>query len=299
MPAVPRLAVRTLKVLIAVGLLAALYSAADWRSVARCLAALNPHFLTLALVLFVPQTLVSAWRWRAILGPLHSVDLSTAVRHTLASSATNLIVPAKLGDFSKAAMLPLTGAGPRARASGLVVIEKLADVASLLTWLALGTWLVPHYGLAAAVGGGALVLMVAACVFGRRITPIRDPRFALSVCGSSMLLWALHLAQIQAFLWSADVCVSWSLMAARVPWALFAGLVPISPWGMGTRDSVLVWLFADVASASSMAVVGLLTSLRYLVPGAVGIPFLSTLHDHRQALGNQHGRVEPCGQQVA
>ena len=57
--------------------------------------------------------------------------------------------------------------------------------------------------------------------------------------------------------------------------AIFAGLLPVTLWGIGTRDVALVWMFADVAPAPAMAVVGMLTALRYIVPGLAGIPCLS------------------------
>src|SRR6185503_9427590 len=116
--------------------LAALYTAADWRSVGRVLASLDAGYLVAGLLLFVPQTLVSAARWRRLVAPLAAISFGEAMRQTLAASALNLIVPSKLGDLSKAAMLPLAGPGDRARAGGLALLEKGADVAALaLLWL--------------------------------------------------------------------------------------------------------------------------------------------------------------------
>jgi hypothetical protein len=79
------------------------------------------------------------------------------------------------------------------------------------------------------------------------------------------------LLQIGWFLRAAGVEVGVQETIARVPPAIFAGLLPITLWGVGTRDAALVHLFADLAPASTMAVVGMLTALRYVVPGAVGI----------------------------
>ncbi len=120
---------------------------------------------------------------------------------------------------------------------------------------------------------GAIVLLAAlASVFWRT----GGWRFgAVALAAASLALWTLHLLQIDLFLKAAGVHVAWSEALARVPVAIFAGLAPVSFCGLGTRDSALVWMFADVASASAMAAVGLLTASRYLVPGAVGIPFLA------------------------
>ena len=103
------------------------------------------------------------------------------------------------------------------------------------------------------------------------------PRFqaALWLCGSSLLLWLLHLIQIDLFLRAAGVAVPWFCTLSRIPLAIFAGLLPISFCGVGTRDTALIWLFSDVAEPATMAAVGMLTALRYVAPGAVGIPLLA------------------------
>jgi uncharacterized membrane protein YbhN (UPF0104 family) len=257
------------------------------------LAGLDAAWLTLALLLFLPQTLLSAWRWRGLAAPLCRVSLREAVRQTLAASAWNLAAPAKLGDLTKAAMLPLA-AGERRRAWPLVILEKAADVAALaLIWLAAGAW----------QAGGGWLIAASACLsttfivlFGRaaghpvlstqypapRIQypvlstqyPVLSSQLMLRTAAASLLLWLLHLAQIHLMLLSAGVPVGFDMSLARVPAAIFAGLLPVSLCGIGTRDGALIWLFSDVAPASTMAAVGLLTAIRYLVPGAAGIACL-------------------------
>ncbi|MCH7479571.1 MAG: ATP synthase subunit I, partial [SAR324 cluster bacterium] len=79
--------------LTAVVLLVALYTMADWRSVARTIAGLDPGYLAPALILFVPQTLVSAARWRFLATPVCRISLLEGTRQTLAASALNLVIP--------------------------------------------------------------------------------------------------------------------------------------------------------------------------------------------------------------
>lgn len=255
---------RCLKIAVAAVLLAALGRAADWRKVGGALASLDATPLFAALLLFIPQTLVSAWRWRRLAAPLAAISYGDALRQTLAASALNLVVPSKLGDLSKAAMLPLSSAADRARAGALTLAEKGADVAALAALWSAG-W--------AGIDGLSLVLLLLALAALGRWTRLAGS----TVYGAAVLtlwLWSLHLLQIDFFLKAAGVFVSWSEATARVPAAIFAGLAPISFCGVGTRDSALVWLFSDIASASVMAAVGLLTALRYLLPGMAGIPFL-------------------------
>src|SRR5690606_17149268 len=119
---------RCIKLAIAAVLLAALYWHCDGQRVAAALRGLDAGYLAAAMALFVPQTVVSAWRWKRLAAPLCSISLGEAIRQTLAASAWNLIAPSKLGDFTKVAMLPADVASRR-HALTLVVCEKIGDVA--------------------------------------------------------------------------------------------------------------------------------------------------------------------------
>ena len=277
-------------------MLAALYRAADWRAVGRVLASLDAGYLAAGLALFVPQTLISAARWRRLVAPLAALSLAEAVRQTLAASALNLVLPSKLGDFSKAAMLPTEGNGtPGALARMRLiskdgrgrpvlqlgrlaqpVLEKAADVVALgLLW-----------GAGAAGAGGVAFSVALIAILAAASWPRCRASRGYWLASYSLVLWSLHLLQIDCFLKAAGVFVPWAVASARVPAAIFAGLLPISFCGIGTRDSALVWLFSDLAPVPAMAAVGALTALRYLVPGAAGIPFVLS-------------RAKPFGQAAA
>lgn len=268
---------RAWKIAAALVLLAMLYLAADWRQVGRTLASLHLGYLAVAMCLFVPQTLLSAWRWRMLAAPLRALRWTEALQHTAIASAWNLLLPSKLGDLSKAALVPELNASQRAAAGGLVVLEKLADVAALAVLIVIGV----------AGQQGVMALALSAVVASsaqegalqrlwERVSTIPlSPRHVALLAVSTLTLWCLHLWQIELLMRSAGVFAPWDVVAARLPVAIFAGLLPISFCGVGTRDAALVWLFADVAPAPAMAAVGLLTALRYLVPGAFGIAVMA------------------------
>ena len=213
-----------------------------------------------------------------LLRPVRAIPYSSALRHTAIAAAWNLIVPSKLGDLSKAALVPNLNASERAATSGLVVIEKLADVAALCALILVG---VAGERFLGAIAFAAVVSLGAGETKSRpgllaRLGQARvSPRTLALLCLSTLALWCLHLWQIELFMRAAGVAVPWQVAAARLPLAIFAGLLPVSFCGVGTRDAALVWLFADVAPAGAMAAVGLLTALRYLAPGAVGIAVLA------------------------
>ena len=240
------------------------------------LAGLQPKYLLPAMLLFVPQTVVSAWRWKALVAPVCRISLLLAIRQTLAASALNLAVPSKLGDLSKAGMLPTRQSGERLGLAARVTAEKLADVIALTLLMAAG-WLTTETGYLA-------VLLAGVWLAHLGINKVRKNwRSWWSLVPGSLTLWCLHLAQFHLFLWAAGVEATPADTLTRVPLAVFAGLLPVAMMGIGTRDAALIWLFADLAPASIMAAVGLLTALRYLVPGAIGIPLLSGVWPARKS----------------
>lgn len=261
---------RAWQTLLTVLLLAALYAQADWRAVAQAVARLDLRLFLAAMALFVPQTLVSAWRWGSLIAARHRQPWAESLRQILAANAMNLVLPAKAGDFTKAGLV--SGDVPRRWLTIRAVAEKAADAATLAGLALIGlaaTYGTPLQAALAAAGWFALGVLA-----WRRLADRANATGFLAALGwqaQTALLWLLHLAQIQLFLWAAGVSVGPAVAAPRIAAALFAGLLPISFLGIGTRDAVLTWAFADVAPAATMAVVGLLTALRYVGPGLVGI----------------------------
>jgi hypothetical protein len=204
-----------------------------------------------------------------MIGPYASVGLVEASGQILGGSSANLLLPSRLGDFSKAAMIRGVDGITRKRIAGTVVVEKICDVIVVLSAVLLGM-----LGRGAAVGVFALALAACLATYlpeGRWMTAAVRSRLVL--VGGSIVLWTFHLAQLHLFVLSCGVDVPWTTSLEKIPLALIAGLLPAAFCGIGTRDAALVWLFADVAPAAQMAAVGALTALRYLIPGAAGIPF--------------------------
>jgi uncharacterized membrane protein YbhN (UPF0104 family) len=284
----PHQIARALKFAVAVLLLATIYWAADWRAVGRAATTLEPVLLAAALLMFVPQTLVSAARWRWLVRPLCHLSLASGVRQTLAASALNLVVPSKLGDLSKAAMLPLDGPAKR-RAALLAVYEKAADLSMLGLLCGLGWLGLEERPLLVCVFVVSLAMAAGVAAVGKH----RSLVYWIALAAWTLGLWLLHLMQIGLFLWAAGVPAGLDQLLARVPLAIIAGLLPVSFCGLGTRDAALIYLFADIAPPSTMAVVGMLTALRYIVPGAAGIPFLSRMRWQWRAGDRRAGGVSP------
>ncbi|MEJ2040882.1 MAG: hypothetical protein P8X55_18420, partial [Desulfosarcinaceae bacterium] len=62
---------------------------------------------------------------------------------------------------------------------------------------------------------------------------------------------------------------------ALTPLAIFAGLLPLTYAGVGTRDAALIYFLRDYLSPGAGAALGILCTMRYIVPALAGLPFLN------------------------
>jgi uncharacterized membrane protein YuzA (DUF378 family) len=171
---------------------------------------------------------------------------------------------------------------------GLAVVLAVAGLfASKTTTLVLLCW--------AATGAGVVVLVVLLHVTRpiermpkRRVLAVlaRGLNAAFEVrrrrgawAGSlvlSVLLWVLHVGQIYVFYLAVagDAPLPAPEIFMRVPIAIFIGLLPVTLAGIGTRDGALVMLIKPEAIA---LLVGLFSTLRYVVMAVLGVPAIMSL----------------------
>jgi uncharacterized membrane protein YbhN (UPF0104 family) len=302
---------RWLSLALGLLILAVLYARIDLARFAAVLGRIDPLWLALALACFVPQTLVSALRWRMLLRDLAALSLGEALRHVLASGTLNLVLPSKMGDVAKGWFLTRTAPVPLRRGLVVALGEKLLDLGGLCAILLGATAL---HGLArdplvlaAVAGGAALVagIAVALCwpVPGALVRPLPGKlrallgdwadvralwlaapgRFAAALA-LTVALWALHVGQIALFFRAVGSAAPALSIYALAPVAILVGLLPLTLAGLGTRDAALIHLFAAFDEPAVLASVGLLTATRYLVPALAGLPFLPLVLQARTAL---------------
>ena len=64
---------------------------------------------------------------------------------------------------------------------------------------------------------------------------------------------------------------------------IFVGLLPLSFAGVGTRDAALIFFYSSYFDAEFGAALGLLCTLRYVIPGVAGLPFLRSVTERLDA----------------
>jgi uncharacterized protein (TIRG00374 family) len=301
---------RLVSIGVSLAILAVIYWRIDFARLLDALAASDIPWLIVGLAMVVPITVVTAWRFTRLVPDGARIGLAEALRLTLAASSLNLVLPSKMGDLAKAWFIRERGHMGGSLAVALVVFEKTCDMLALLFWCAFGLIVYPDKGplfwiLTAGVVAGLVVglLLIGSAGFATtffavvgRVAPtgIADKLDALAVdwramhryfwhdrgrvaviATISVMNWFLHLVQIWLLAVALNATVPFLADLALAPLAILAGLLPLTFAGIGTRDAALIYFFAPYMAAPVAAALGVLCTLRYVLPALAGLPFLS------------------------
>ena len=101
----------------------------------------------------------------------------------------------------------------------------------------------------------------------------------MNIVGVTLFIWFLHLLQIWLLAAALHAPVPLLSSLGLSSLALLAGLAPLTLAGVGTRDVATIYLFAPFLTAPAGAALGLMLTLRYVLPGLAGLPFLAEYID--------------------
>ncbi|MFN0072784.1 MAG: lysylphosphatidylglycerol synthase transmembrane domain-containing protein [Chloroflexota bacterium] len=267
------------------------------RDVASLLSSASPGPMILATLLTLTLPLVHAWRFRTVLNAIgYSVSWSRSFLLTMAAWPISSITPSKSGDLIKAYYLRKTV--PATVTAGSLLAERAVDVAVLGAMSFVGSMFFDRPAITlfsglilAAIAGFFIVApwtrrLSLKPAWRQRLDLVLSSTYALSR-SPSLLFITLSLTFIN---WVTTVLTAWLLFLAvdanvpliytfaGLPPALFAGLMPFTLGGMGTRDSVIMLLFEGYATSAQSLTVGILYAFfgRWLL-SLLGIPFLQRL----------------------
>ena len=279
-------------------------------------------WMALAAAMFVPTVMLSALRFK-ILAPRHAlISVGEALKLVLAGSSLNMILPSKMGDIAKGYFVTQKADMDLSLSLSLVVYEKACDMLSLLMWCVVGlvffaqqdpVYVVLSVMIACGLGFG--LLMIGSIRFSlfamnlvEKLTPrtmsqkissfkkswhhmcvyLRNDRSLMAKLGiMSIIIWLLHLIQIWCFIRMLNGTIPIGPHLGLTPLALFAGLLPLTYAGIGTRDAALIYFLKGYLAAPVAAALGILCTLRYLIPAIAGLPYLSQYMIHAKA---HHGK---------
>ncbi|HEY8901360.1 MAG TPA: lysylphosphatidylglycerol synthase transmembrane domain-containing protein [Chthoniobacterales bacterium] len=300
---------RLISLVVSLGILAVLYWRIDFSKVIPVFTQASLPWLVASLLMVVPLTLLTSGRLCQLMPKAHPLGFLEANRLILLASVLNLVLPSKMGDMAKSVFMADRGHLRGSLALALVVFEKACDMLSLLVWCVFGLLLYPKtdllfWAMTAAVISGflGLALLLGSTTFarfcfglGERFAPGKmktkiatmhvswiemhgyfwqDKAKLAGIAANSLFIWFLHLVQIWMFTIALNQHVPFLANLALSPLAILAGLLPLTFAGVGTRDAALVFFYAPYMPAAAGAALGVLCTLRYVLPALMGLPFL-------------------------
>lgn len=302
-----------MKRLVSIGLAAAILGALYWtidpRELLAVFAEASWAWLAWSIVMFIPTTLATAWRLTVLPPPSVSFGLGEATCLTLMASSLNLILPSKLGDIAKAVSISKRSNLPLSLATSLAVYEKACDLLALLVWCAFGLviigqsnpvfWVIGGFVTTGLIVGSLSLTTplvdqtiyyvarywapekiatklrnIALSWSTMRNTNMGDPKRAAAVAGISLGIWLLHLIQIWMFIKALGGPVPFVDNLGITPLAILVGLLPLTIAGIGTRDAALIYFYQAYFGPATGAALGLLATLRYIIPAVAGLPWI-------------------------
>ena len=270
----------------------------------------NLTWLSIGLVLIIPITLLTAFRLTFLSMGSNKINYLDALKLILAASVMNLVLPSKMGDLTKGIFIVKDKKINYSLAIPIVVLEKISDILALLLWCFLGLIYLQNFNtfyisllITISVFLVIGILTISSKHFSNKFFSLMifllPERFFLNVNTFqkgwfetidfikkdkikvwslsllSVFLWFIHLLQIWLFILSLSPGVGFLVSLAITPLAIFIGLIPLTFSGIGTRDFAFIYLYSAYFPAATGAALGVLATLRYIIPAIVGIPFFS------------------------
>lgn len=263
-----------------------------------------------SLGMIIPLMAMTAWRLRLLMPHPERLSLAEAMRLTLIAAVLNMVLPSKMGDLVKAYAVADRCGVSGSLALSLAVFEKAWDMASLLAWCAVALLIFPGDAAPLRLLGGVISILLVMTVLLLTPGPFPKTIFRLAhtilpqklsprlvnlesawhavvgyawrqrqiwfVIVSSIVLWFFHLAQIWGFAQALSAPVPFVANLALAPLVILAGLLPFTLAGVGTRDAAIIVLYAPYMSPAVAAGLGILCTMRYVIPALMGIPFIGT-----------------------
>jgi uncharacterized protein (TIRG00374 family) len=312
--------------LVSVLILVFLYRRVNVEALRQVFARFDFFYFVLILLSFVVIYLLVAWRWQLMARPHGPIGFWESVKLVAASGALNILLPSRMGSFTKAYFMVTRGHTNAKMGLSMVIYEKFSDLAALGLLFVLATVVSSPRNplIVSGLGAAGFVLLCFALLHLTNVfefSPIRrlrqnrwidrlvglaetlyvfnhDPAvhraLLVKVNLISLLLWVVHVIQIVLFFYLIDLSLPVWRIASNMLCAVLVGLLPISLAGLGTRDLAIVYLFEGLLSYSESLSIGILMASRYVIPTLLGLPFFIGLMSADERRDLVRGSAQMC-----
>ena len=270
-----------------------LFSIVEPEKLSNALALSDNRFFLPAFLIAIASPLLTSVRLKLFLS---ATGTRVAYGHCLSASlcglSLNLFLPARGGDLLKLTYLRRDGKPSWGILAGAALLERGYDVLALgligLTMsLALelrnAAIISGSVAMAAVVGllilprlGSLPILGKKARNFSTIVKMTGQNKLRLLCCfGVCCICWTTNSMIMALLLKAFDETLSLAQALATTPPSILAGIVPVSLWGVGTRDGALAYFLQGFTEPQNAISAGFLyTVLVYWLLGLIGLPAL-------------------------
>lgn len=259
----------------------------NYREIFDTIKSADIKLLITALIIFLSTPFILAQRWNIILRAQNiKIGYQKILKFYLGSVPISKISPSNSGDLTRAFYLKnkLTLSGN----IGIIVLENLFDILSLLLLVLLGSFLLKS-AIIAVISLIFILTILGFIIYGPKIKisnekwrirtdnffltkkiAINNPRLLLVLLAFSLIPWLIIIICIKLLFLAFAVNLPFHIILATQPIVIFLGLLPITFSGVGVRESAMLFLYSTFANDSVVLSVGLI----YSISAAIILPLL-------------------------
>ena len=112
---------------ISAALLGWVFRELDWDTLLECYRGIDVPLLLVSASLFIPMQLFRLGRWVFLTSPLGIVSFRDQLRISIVGNALTILLPLRLGEFSRPAMLKSVSGVPISSGLGVTALERVLD----------------------------------------------------------------------------------------------------------------------------------------------------------------------------
>jgi uncharacterized membrane protein YbhN (UPF0104 family) len=273
----------------------------DLQKLSKAITQADISFILTALFIAFMSPLLTSFRLKLfLLATGTQISYSRCFIANLCGLSLNLFLPARGGDLVKFAYLRKNEQPSWGVLAGVALLERGFDVLALSLLGFTGSLMLGLHDTAIAAGiitisaiTGLLVLprMGSMPIIGKKaksfskvVKKVNKRKVRLLGCFCvCCLCWTANLTIMGLLFNALDNGYSLSLAFAVTPPSIFAGMVPVSLWGIGTRDGALAYFLQGITVPEIAISAGFLyTALVYWFLGIIGTPFLLFARRHQK-----------------
>ena len=248
----------------------------DWNLLLLSLKEINILLFIFSISITLIYPLIGAFRWQSISRSFEvSISFWNALRAVMVAFSANLVAPAKTGDFIKAYSSNVDN--KKENLASAVILERVIDLISLGLLGFLGAFFINNSVLLFLNLSLVLVIIsIIFCVtsfsekltsfFKNKISEVLIKSLDVRKANSSFLIktllfsssnWILGGIQTWLFFSCLNSDISLFVVLSIFPATVLISILPITPGGLGVRESGFIFMFLSYASSHISTLVSL------------------------------------------